>query len=73
MRIGIFGSCARGKEKKSSDVDVLVLFKKKTFDNYMDLKFFLEKKFKRPVDLVIFEALKSTVRQEILSEVRYAA
>ena len=44
-RIGVFGSYIKGSQKSDSDIDVLVEFEKgrKTFDNYMELKFFLEK------------------------------
>ena len=36
-RIGIFGSFARGEQKDSSDVDILVEFEKPTFKNFMNL------------------------------------
>ena len=36
-RIGLFGSYARGEQKASSDIDVLVEFEKPTFRNFMDL------------------------------------
>jgi len=44
MEIAIFGSYARGEQRKDSDVDLIVDFKEgwKTFDNYMNLKFYLE-------------------------------
>ncbi|OGL40709.1 MAG: nucleotidyltransferase [Candidatus Schekmanbacteria bacterium GWA2_38_9] len=73
-RIGVFGSFARSEEKKSSDIDILVEFKKgcKTFDNYMDLKFFLEDIFGRKVDLVTAEALRPQLKEDILKEVQYA-
>ena len=45
---------------------------KKAFDNYMELKFLLEKIFHRRVDLVIKEALKPEIKRNILQEVRYA-
>jgi predicted nucleotidyltransferase len=51
-RIGVFGSFARGEEKDTSDVDILVEFEKPTFDNFMNLAFFLEDLFQRRVDLV---------------------
>ena len=40
-RIGVFGSFARGEEKDTSDVDILVEFENPTFDNFMNLAFFL--------------------------------
>lgn len=73
-RIGFFGSFVRSKQKETSDVDVLVEFEKraKTFDNYMDLKFFLEDIFSRKVDLVIIDALKPDIKDRILEEIKYA-
>lgn len=74
-RIGIFGSIAQGRSGPSSDVDILVVFGKgkKTFDNYMDLLFFLEKLFGRKVDLVISEAVKPDILPHILESVEYAS
>lgn len=72
-RIGIFGSCVSGKETPDSDIDVLVEFDRKTFDNYMGLKFFLEDQLGKKVDLVIAEAVKPALREYILKEVKYAA
>jgi len=73
-RIGIFGSFARGEEKEDSDLDVLVVFEEgqKTFDNYMDLKFYLEDLFGREVDLVTEKALKPQLKDIIMKEVVYA-
>lgn len=73
-RIGIFGSSARGEAKKDSDIDVLVEFEKgkKTFDNFMELTFFLEEVFGRKVDLVTKEALRPELKASILKEVAYA-
>ena len=72
-RIGLFGSCLRGEERADSDVDVLVEFDHKTFDNYMGLKFFLEDHLDRHVDLVIADSIKPRLREAILQEVEYAA
>ena len=71
--IGIFGSQIKGKDKKESDIDILVEFQEgyKTFDNYMELKFFLEDLFKCKVDLVLKSALKERIKPYILSEVIY--
>lgn len=72
--VGLFGSFARSSQNINSDIDILVEFERgdKTFDNYMDLKFFLEKLFHRKVDLVIKDALKTRIKSRILSEVTYA-
>ncbi len=73
-RIGVFGSFARSTQRQRSDIDVLVEFRqgRKAFDNYMELKFFLEDLFRRKVDLVIKDALKPRIRQSVLREVIYA-
>jgi predicted nucleotidyltransferase len=73
-KIGIFGSFALGEERLDSDVDVLVTFQKgkKTFDNLMGTKFYLEDLFKRKVDLVTNAALKPLIRDLILQDVVYA-
>ena len=74
-RIGLFGSYARGEQVQKSDIDILVEFEKgqKSFDNYMDLKFYLEELFGCRVDLVINDSIKPSLRGPILSGVTYAA
>lgn len=71
--IGIFGSHIKGKAKKRSDIDILVEFEEgnKTFDNYMELKFYLEDLFGCKVDLALKSALKEELKPYILSEVVY--
>ena len=71
--IGIFGSYARSEQEEQSDIDILVEFKNgyKTFDNYMDLKDFLEDLLAMGVDLVVKTALKPRLKEIILQEVVY--
>jgi len=71
--IGIFGSFVRGEQKETSDIDILVEFEKegRTFDNYMNLKFFLEDLFQRRVDLVMKSAIKKSLKPYIMEEVVY--
>jgi hypothetical protein len=73
-RIGIFGSFARGEEREESDIDILIEFKEggRSFDTYMDIKFFLEDLFGRRVDLVDRDAIKPALAPHILRSVRYA-
>jgi len=73
-QIGIFGSYVRGDQKKKSDIDILVEFEQgyKTFDNYMELKFFLESILGRKVDLVLKNAIREELKERILSEAAYA-
>ena len=73
-KIGIFGSFIRGEERTDSDVDVLVMFRKgqKTFENYMDCKFYLEDLFDRRVDLGLENTIKTRYKPYILNEIVYA-
>ena len=61
-RIGLFGSFSRKEQKNGSDLNFLVVFSKPSFDNYMELKFFLEDIFKKNVDLVIEKSLKPSLK-----------
>lgn len=72
-RLGLFGSFVRGEERPDSDVDLLVELDRRTFDRYMDLKLRLEQLLGRPVDLVLADRLKPTLRDRILSTVIDAA
>lgn len=74
-RIGLFGSYSRGEQTETSDMDILVEFEddEKTFDNYMDLKFFLEDLFGLKVDLVMEGTIKPDLLPYILGSVKYAA
>lgn len=71
-KIGLFGSFARGEQRKSSDIDLLVEFEKPSFDNYMELKFFLEDLLKARVDVVMADSLKPRLKPYIEQEVIYA-
>ncbi len=61
----IFGSYVRGEQTPESDIDILVEFEKgkKTFDNCMDLKFYLEGLFGKKVDLIIKESVKPRLKK----------
>ena len=58
-RIGLFGSYVAGKQTQKSDIDFIVQFDEPTFDNYMALIAFLEKLFKRKVDVLTPEGVDS--------------
>lgn len=70
-QLGLFGSYAREQANPESDIDILVDFVKPTFDNYMDLKFYLEDLFHQKIDLVTTGALKPRLKSTILQEVQY--
>ena len=67
-RLALFGSRAREDAQPESDLDFLVEFEKKSFDAYMDLKFFLEELFGASVDLVLTNTIKPRLLNRILEE-----
>jgi predicted nucleotidyltransferase len=69
--IGIFASYARGDQKKSSDIDILVGFSEPIGWEFIDLKGFLESILDMTVDLVTIGALKPQLKDSILQEVVY--
>ena len=70
--LAVFGSAVRDEAGEGSDLDFLVEFDQKTFDNYMGLKEFLEELFSCRVDLVIRSALKPRLRATVLAEAVHA-
>jgi hypothetical protein len=69
--IGLFGSYVRGTATADSDMDFLVEFERSSFDDYTQLRFFLEDLFECSVDLVLAHTVKPRLRPYILEEVAY--
>ena len=68
--IGIFGSFVKGRQRKRSDIDILVEFDEPvTLFEFMDLEEFLGKILETRVDLVSKGALKPRIGENILKEV----
>ena len=74
-KIGLFGSFLRGEQRPDSDIDLLVQFEpgQKTFDNFIELSFFLEEVLQHRTELVTVESLSPYLGPHILKEVEYAA
>ena len=72
VRAGIFGSYARGEQKKNSDVDILVEIKKRiSLFDFAGIKIELEEKLVKKVDLVEYKIINPRIRENIInSEVR---
>jgi|Deesub1362A_J573_1020465.scaffolds.fasta_scaffold02102_7 hypothetical protein len=68
-RIGVFGSFARGEQKETSDIDIVVEFEKPSFDNFMDLAFYLEGLTGRSVDILTPEGIKHIRIKEVANEI----
>lgn len=68
--LGIFGSYARGQQKKSSDVDILVKFNPKaTLFDFVGLGNYLEEKLKIKVDVVSERGIRPELRSSIVKGV----
>ena len=72
QRLGLFGSYVKGRQRKKSDIDILVAFNRDIdlFD-FLDLREFLESRLNAKVDLVMESALKPAIGKRILAEVEY--
>jgi predicted nucleotidyltransferase len=69
--LALFGSAARNRLRKNSDVDVLVQFEQPTWANYIGLKFYLQDLLGREVDLVTPKGLKPAVRPSVEKDLLY--
>jgi hypothetical protein len=68
-KAGIFGSYARGEEKKKSDIDILVEINKNiSLLDFIDLKLKLEEIIGKKIDLVEYSAIKSRIKKSVLNE-----
>ncbi len=70
VRAGIFGSYARGEEKKNSDIDILVKIddEKMSLLDFIILNRKLEKILGRKVDLVEYGVIKPLIKEQVLNE-----
>lgn len=70
--LAVFGSVARGDEKKRSDIDILIEFdSKKGLFGFIEVKTYLQKILGCKVDLVTKNALHPALKTKILDEARY--
>lgn len=69
-RAGIFGSYARGEQRKNSDIDIVVNIddKKMSLIGFIGLIRLLEGALKKKVDLVEYSAIKPIIKDRILNE-----
>lgn len=75
IRIGVFGSVARGDQNEDSDIDLLVEFEENTPDLYTikeKLRSEIQSKFNVQVDICREKYIKPVFKKMVLSEVKYA-
>ncbi len=70
--LGLFGSYSTNKQRKNSDIDILVEFSKSiSLLKYLKLVNKLSKETGKKIDLVMKSALKKNIGKQILKEVVY--
>ena len=69
-KIALFGSFARDEATKDSDIDIVVDMSS-SFDNFFDLKYFLEDEFKTKVDLTKEKNLRLFIKDKIQKDLIY--
>jgi hypothetical protein len=75
VKIGIFGSIARGEQNEESDIDLIVEFEENTPDLYsikQSLKDEIQSRFNLPVDICREKYIKPIFKNQILSDAKYA-
>ena len=70
VKAGIFGSYARGEEKKNSDIDILIEVKGRKFSllDLIGLEMALRKKLRKKVDLLTYNGIHPLLKENILNE-----
>ena len=72
--IGIFESFVRGEQKRRSDIDILVEFDSGDIPGLLkliEMEIYLEKLFRKKVDVVIKSGIRPELKNNILKEVIY--
>jgi predicted nucleotidyltransferase len=74
-RLGLFGSFARGEQKETSDIDLVVEFKAgmKTYRNLLNLVDLLEDLLQKKVDLLTWEGMASFVQRDVKKDIEYVS
>jgi hypothetical protein len=68
-RAGVFGSYARGEQKKKSDLDILVQIDKRiNLFEFIGIKHNIEDELGMNVDLVEYSCIKPAIRDQVLAE-----
>lgn len=71
-KIALFGSYARGEQKESSDIDLLIEMPSHEFRKRMGFMHFMEDAFKKKVDVGYFDAVRLALKDSIEEDLIYA-
>jgi uncharacterized protein len=74
-KIGLFGSYVKNEQKSESDIDFLVEFNSDdlSYNNYINLIFYLEDSLNKKIDLITVDSLSPYIGPQILKEVEYVS
>ena len=73
IKIGLFGSYARGEQREDSDIDLAVEIESSNkFRSFFGLKAYLEDGLQKRIDLGIESSLKPIAHEYIEKEIVYA-
>jgi len=67
-RAGIFGSYARGEQKRNSDIDILVEPPKGIGFGFVGVQFEIEDELGKKVDFVSYKTIHPRLKKQILKE-----
>ena len=70
-KIGLFGSVLHNEPGDKSDIDLLVEFEEKTFDNFIDLAFELDELFGQKVDLLTEKGISPYILPHIQNNIQW--
>lgn len=71
VKIGLFGSYARGEQRPDSDMDFLITMSSPSFKNFMHVWNFLEDNFEHKIDIGEEKYLREEIRPEVMRDVIY--
>jgi len=66
-KAGVFGSYARGEQKKNSDIDILIEVRGSLLD-VVKIEIALQKKLNKQVDLLTYKGISPHLKKRILTE-----
>lgn len=67
-KAGVFGSYARGEQRKGSDIDIIIEAPKNIGLGFVMLALELEKRLRKKVDLLTYNGLSKYLKNQILKE-----
>jgi uncharacterized protein len=73
IRLGIFGSFARGEQSVTSDIDMVVEMDKdrKNIHSFLKLKRFLEEEMSIEIDLGFEHSLRPAIKEKVIKQIIY--